>query len=111
MKIRRRGIRFRKSIELVPKQLDAYADLAWLLRERLSLPQEADEYMRKMVQQNSKSDKAHLAYARYLLGKVGRIADPNQATEQAKLATAEAQQRCGWRRTIATAFSWPPSPS
>ena len=59
---------FRKSIELAPKQLEAYADLAGLLRERLNLPQEADEYMRKMVRQNPKSAKAHLAYARIPVG-------------------------------------------
>jgi len=58
---------FKKAIECGPDHLTAYAQLAALLRQRLSRPKEADQWMLKLIKANPKSAKAHLMRGRYLL--------------------------------------------
>jgi len=59
---------FQKAVEYGPSQATAYAKLAGLLRGRFSKPDEADQWMAKMVEANPNSARAHFLRGRYLLG-------------------------------------------
>jgi tetratricopeptide (TPR) repeat protein len=72
---------FQKAIQLDPGRCGRYVIVAALLR-RLDRPQEADEWMEKLVAKNPESPQAHFLRARYL-----RQQNVNQ--EKAALAEAE----------------------
>ena len=57
---------FLKAIEINPGQYESYVHLAEILRLRLSREREADGWMARLVETNSRSPQAHLAQARYL---------------------------------------------
>jgi len=63
-----------RSVRLAPRQLEPYARLAELLRWRLGRPDEADYWMKTLVESNADSRRAHVLRGRYLLS-VGRIED------------------------------------
>ena len=56
------------AISIAPEQLDTYAHLAGLLRYRLESEEDADALMRKMVEANPKSPRAHVLLGSYLRG-------------------------------------------
>lgn len=58
---------FKKVIEHDQSRFTAYAQIAGLLRLRLSRPKEANQWMKKLVVANPKSAKAHVLRGRYLL--------------------------------------------
>jgi cellulose synthase operon protein C len=57
----------KKALEIDPKQIEAYARLAALLRHRLGRDKEADQLMDKMVKNNPKSEVAHFLRGSYLV--------------------------------------------
>jgi cellulose synthase operon protein C len=57
---------FLKAIELDPKQIGAYARLAVVLRRHFSRDEEADRWMKKLVEVNPKSAGAHHLRGSYL---------------------------------------------
>lgn len=57
---------YRKGIEHDPTQVDGYAELAELLRERLDQPETADQVVTQMVANNPKAIRAYLFRAAYL---------------------------------------------
>jgi tetratricopeptide (TPR) repeat protein len=57
---------FKKAIELAPTQTDAYVQLAVVLGNYQSLPQEARQWIDKLVQRNPKNWRAHLQRGIYL---------------------------------------------
>ena len=69
-----------KAIELSPSQVEAYAQLANVLRYRLLRDREADEWMNKLVEANPDSAQAHLLRGFYLV----RIQATDKALEEAK---------------------------
>lgn len=79
---------FKKAITLNKKQLTAYDQLARLLRFHLQQPEQADEWMEKLVTVNPKEYKAHLLRGYYLAHPlVNRSSDAiDEASEAIKLA-------------------------
>jgi tetratricopeptide (TPR) repeat protein len=76
----------KKAIASKPAQVTAYAKLARLLRDRLSNPKEADQWMATLVKANPKSWKAHYLRAAYL-------ADPQvRQIDEALEAACKAKQ-------------------
>ncbi len=75
---------FQEAIRLAPGQLDAYADLAHLLRFRFGKSVEADRQMAEMAKNNSKSARAHYLYGRYLLKSVSNVAKASEEVEKAR---------------------------
>ncbi len=57
----------KKAIEYGPDHFTAYEQLAGVLRNHLSRPKEADQWMNRLVEANPKSGKAHLIRGNYLL--------------------------------------------
>ncbi|MGA2031435.1 MAG: tetratricopeptide repeat protein [Thermoguttaceae bacterium] len=57
---------FKKAIKLAPGQLDTYAHLAAVLRQRMHREKEADQWMNTMVETNPKSARARLYHGIYL---------------------------------------------
>lgn len=59
---------FQKTIEIAPDRLEAYLRLAAVLQRRLNRAQEADQWIRKLVEANPDSHRAHLFYGGYVVG-------------------------------------------
>jgi len=57
-----------RAIEKDPKQFEAYSRLAGVLRHRLDRPEEADQWMEKLVETHPEAYEAHLLYGTYLQG-------------------------------------------
>ena len=58
---------FEKAIECSPNHFSAYSELAKLLRSRLSRPEDADQWMDKLVAANPDADESYSMRGRYLL--------------------------------------------
>lgn len=58
----------RRAIENAPEQITAYLRLAEVLRDRLDRGAEADQWMKKLVESNPLSSRAHLHYGSYMEG-------------------------------------------
>ncbi|MCE5302575.1 MAG: tetratricopeptide repeat protein [Planctomycetaceae bacterium] len=69
---------FQKTIELDPQAIQAYSELASVLRGRLSREKDADHWMEKLVKSNPKSSRAHLLRGMYLL----RNSDADESESQ-----------------------------
>ncbi len=77
---------FEEAIKLAPDQLEAYAPLAWILRNHLDRPHDADKWMERVEEKNPKSCKACVLHGNYLLA-VGNTKDAAKVVEKAlKLA-------------------------
>ena len=57
---------YKRAIQKMPERVGTYPLLASLLRIRMNRPQEADEWMEKLVESNPDSHMAHLSLGRYL---------------------------------------------
>ncbi len=77
---------YKQAIELSPKNIEAYAPLATLLRHRLGRTREADELMERLVTANPDSYKAHLSRGVYLKNIEANNDAFREATEALKLA-------------------------
>jgi tetratricopeptide (TPR) repeat protein len=83
---------FQKAISLKASQLDAYVQLAELLRNRFQKPDEADSWMEKLVRVNPTSAKAHYLRGKYLIDPKVKQSDEGEveALEALKLAPDDA---------------------
>jgi cellulose synthase operon protein C len=84
--------KFQEAIAADSKQVTAYVQLAELLRSRLDKPQEADDWMAKMVAANPQSYKAHYLRSVYLGNpRVGQFDEAiKEVTDALKLAPDDA---------------------
>jgi len=78
------------AVQYAPSRIETYRHLAELLRYRLDRPEEADQWMEKLIAANPKDSRAHRDYGEYLAGIGQHDRAAQQAAEALEIAPHDA---------------------
>ena len=95
---------FEQAVTLAPDLFEAYAPLAWILRNHLDRPHDADKWMERVEKKNPKSSRACVLHGNYFMA-IGNVKDAAKAAKKALKLAADDRDAL-W---LAAPANWPQS--